>query len=124
MGVSDVRESEIAVMIIKSAFAFLATSVLIGVVLTGVATCSGCTMEHDITLSLDLEDDCLLRFPECSMTSGYSCADADGRVDANCEVACVAARTLECGVDGPECFQLIGDSSEHVPVICTSRGSL
>lgn len=92
-------------------------------VISAAGALGGCSMDHNLTVKIDLEDDCLLRFPECS-ESGYQCTDADGNRDTTCEVACVAARALLCTPEGPECLQRAGAEEHNVPVVCITRGEL
>lgn len=91
-----------------------------------VSSLAGCGMnlEHDITIGIDLADDCLLRFPECAEGGGFECVSSDGTPDTSCEVACVAARTITCDPEGPSCTQLVGDTEQHVPVVCIDRSRL
>ena len=79
------------------------------------------TLRHEIVIDLNLDDECLFAFPECSLALGYYCANADGVVRRDCQVACIAARTLACEPDGPYCTQTIGDEDLAVPVVCVSR---
>lgn len=77
------------------------------------------TLRHEIVVELDLKDDCLLHFPSCSGDT-YTCVDADNTPHHECRVACVAARTMTCEEDGPECLQSVGDDVP-VPVVCVSK---
>lgn len=79
---------------------------------------AGCThtLEHEITIGIDFEDECAFLLPDCG-TSGYRCVDSDGVEDSTCMVSCVYARSLTCEPDGPACTQTAGEDV-LVPVVC------
>ena len=85
---------------------------------------TACTLpiELDVGIGVDLNDPCLTRLPSCGPITGYVCENADGTDDLDCEVACVAGRTLVCEEDGPTCLQRVGEDELWVPVICISNG--
>lgn len=82
----------------------------------------GCAVPVDVKIGVDLDDDCLLLFPQCYAAGGTECVDSSGAVHPECQVACVAGRELSCDPDdGPLCTQRLGDSDEFVPVVCVGR---
>ncbi len=88
----------------------------------------GCShsLSHEIEVSIKLEDKCLLMFPACDR-DGYTCVDSHGTELPQCQVACVAARTLMCEAEGPACTQRIGDSTTsdiYVSVLCVAKDLL
>ena len=79
------------------------------------------TLDHEISVTLDLPTECLTFFPECSPDGDFKCVDVEGRVYSQCRVACVAGRSIMCAEDGPECFQRAGTSDFQVPAVCLDR---
>ena len=81
---------------------------------------AGCDPNFDVTVGVDLEDDCLLELPLCD-SSGYWCGYPDAGVRRDCRVVCAAGMTLACTPSGPQCFQTVGGEMQNVPVTCVSN---
>lgn len=98
------------------------STVLVGLVLMAFWLSYGCThtVEHEISIKLDQSTECLTAFPACSPAGAPRCVDSAGVQQPQCKVACLAGRDLECGDEGPDCYQVLGDSRERVPVFCVS----
>lgn len=96
-------------------------------VLAGLTTAlgfaaGGCShsIDHDLTIGIDFDDECAFTFPEC-VGEETECVDSDGTKHPECIVACVYARELICTPDGPDCVQSFGEDDVSVPVVCRPR---
>lgn len=91
------------------------------IVLVALLALAACSMEHDVTITVDIDDACLACVPACD-GDGYSCETWEGEPCPGCFAGCIGGSAIACGADGEVvCSNTLGDEMPQVPSLCLSR---